>query len=69
MLSPDVYDGQVLGKFRSGDNIKVEVNPMGVRLLRFNMVGMVENTTVVDDSEACQVINPGKTGWKGIIKK
>ena len=61
----DNYDGQVLGRFKSGDTIRVKVNPMGVRLLRVNIVKVFKTKTEVDGGTGKDVINPGKTGWKG----
>eukprot|EP00090_Calanus_glacialis_P012357 TRINITY_DN20884_c0_g1_i1.p1 TRINITY_DN20884_c0_g1~~TRINITY_DN20884_c0_g1_i1.p1 ORF type:complete len:437 (-),score=135.88 TRINITY_DN20884_c0_g1_i1:165-1475(-) len=61
----DIYDGQVLGRFKSGDTIRVKVNPMGVRLLRVNIVQVFKTKTQVDGGMSGDVINPGKTGWSG----
>eukprot|EP00092_Neocalanus_flemingeri_P054073 GFUD01063669.1.p1 GENE.GFUD01063669.1~~GFUD01063669.1.p1 ORF type:complete len:463 (-),score=122.22 GFUD01063669.1:352-1665(-) len=61
----DIYSGQVLGTYKPGERIKVDVNPMGVRLLRFNIVGLRSNMTEGEEDLGCDVLNPGKTGWRG----
>jgi len=62
----DVYSGQSLGTYKLNQTLKIEVNPMGVRFLRFNIVGIENNVTGTWEADACKIENPGKSGWRGL---
>lgn len=58
----DVFESNKMGEFGPGESISVRVNPMGVRMLRFNLrQGEVGETL---DEGKCEVSYPGLSGWK-----
>ena len=55
----DVWTGDSLGRLTPGQELKLLVPPMGVRLLRFNLVKIIEN---VNWNAEVRVDSPGETG-------
>ena len=55
----DVWTGDSLGRLTPGQELKLLVPPMGVRLLRFNLVKIIEN---VNWNAEVRIDSPGETG-------
>ena len=58
----DVWSGESFGYLNHSQTIILSVPPMGVRYIRFNIVKILEESGV-EESEICEVTNPGMSGW------
>jgi len=65
----DVFESTELGQFGSQDHISVHVNPLGVRILRFNVKKNTSRREKSDATKFCKVSYPGETGRKNQSKK
>lgn len=59
----DVLSGEQLGLVTASQQLSLLVNPMGVRLLRFNLVSLAGAGKGGTDTVAVAVTNPGTSGW------
>ena len=59
----DVLSGEQLGVVAASQQLSLLVNPMGVRLLRFNLVSLARAGEEGTETGAVAVTNPGTTGW------
>ena len=62
----DVWSGESLGYHDISRSLKIDVPPMGVRFLRYNLVKISKQEL---GSESCyyNVVKPGLSGWLNVV--